>query len=241
MFDPFGDFDRAGYLRNHSAEKDLELVKIAEHQLFRAQLGEAFAYLAKREPITYRDFLKVHEILFGGLYPWAGKDRAELVPGRSVTKGSVIFAHPGSCRLAVEEGVSQAQAKGQIVRRPGFVMGMFAYGHPFLDGNGRTMLVVHAELCFRAVMSIDWTRTSKDGYLRALTREIESPNDGHLDAYLRPFICEQIQRDAWMKAMDGMPGLDGANAEDNASSSYADPQVAEQYENFERRRNYMLG
>ncbi|WP_084136082.1 Fic family protein [Pollutimonas bauzanensis] len=40
-------------------------------------------------------------------------------------------------------------------------MGMFAYGHPFLDGNGRTMLVVRSELCFRANMSVDWTQTQK--------------------------------------------------------------------------------
>lgn len=38
MFDPFGDFATEGYLRNFEKEKDLEIVKIAEHELFRAQL-----------------------------------------------------------------------------------------------------------------------------------------------------------------------------------------------------------
>jgi len=46
MFDPFGDFETAGYLRNTYAEKDLEIVKAAEHNLFRAQLPTALAFLA---------------------------------------------------------------------------------------------------------------------------------------------------------------------------------------------------
>ena len=38
MFDPFGDFATEGYLRNFDKEKDPEIVKIAEHELFGAQL-----------------------------------------------------------------------------------------------------------------------------------------------------------------------------------------------------------
>jgi len=93
-------------------------------------------------------------LLFEGLYPWAGKDRAELLPNSAVTKGSLYFCHPRDSRLAVMEGLSLAQDKGQMTTRPGFIMGMFAYGHPFLDGNGRAMLLVHAELCYRASMSL---------------------------------------------------------------------------------------
>lgn len=75
MFDPFGDFEVAGYLRNTQKEKDLALVKIAEHALFRAQLPVALNYLANCERIEYDNFLNVHKILFSGLYPWAGKDK----------------------------------------------------------------------------------------------------------------------------------------------------------------------
>lgn len=38
MFDPFKDFDSAGYLHNFDGEKDLDIVKVAEHELFRAKL-----------------------------------------------------------------------------------------------------------------------------------------------------------------------------------------------------------
>ena len=92
MFDPFGDFAVAGYLRNVAAEQDLEIVKAAEHELFRAQLPAARDHLARRRHIEYADFLEVHRIIFGGLYPWAGKDRAEVLPDRALT---LIGIDPG--------------------------------------------------------------------------------------------------------------------------------------------------
>lgn len=240
MFDPFGDFAVAGYLRNVAAEQDLEIVKAAEHELFRAQLPAALGHLARRIRIEYDDFLEVHRIIFGGLYPWAGKDRAELLPDRAVTKGSVFFCHPRDCRRAVQEGLSQAQDKHQMAARPGFIMGMFAHGHPFLDGNGRVMLLVHAELCFRAGMSIDWARTSKTPYLQALTRELEDPRGQHLDAYLRPFLDAPLPRERWLQSAADLPGLGGTGTPMDAAAQYADPEVAQRYKDYEKRRGYRL-
>jgi cell filamentation protein len=240
MFDPFGDFATAGNLRNTAAEKDLTLVKVAEHALFRAQLPQALTFLARCPRIGYDDFLAVHRILCGGLYPWAGTDRVELIPDKAITKGDVYFCHPRDCRRAIEDGLARAQERGQMADRPGLIMGLFAYGHPFLDGNGRTMLLVHAELCRRAGMSVDWTRTRKDDYLRALTREIEDPNGGHLDAYLVPFIGAVIPREHWEASVAALPGLDGADIPDDTAAGYADPAVAEGYAAFERKRDYPL-
>lgn len=241
MFDPFGDFETAGYLRNTSAEKDLSVVKAVEHTLFRAQLPEAFAFLAKCRTIGYEDFLHVHRLLFSGLYPWAGQDRAAVMPEKAISKGSVYFCHPRDCRRAVEDGLRRAQEKSEMSSRPGFIMGLFAYGHPFLDGNGRTMLLVHSELCFRAGMSVDWTRTQKDPYLQALTLELESPNAAHLDTYLLPFVGAPILRAQWQAAVNVMPGLDGVNAEADTAAGYADPEVASGYAEFERKRGYRSG
>ena len=241
MFDPFGDFSTEGYLRNFDKEKDPEIVKIAEHELFRAQLPEALDFLAQKKRIEYLDFLKVHQILFEGLYPWAGKDRAEILPNSAIRKKGLYFSHPSECRLAVSEGLSFANDKKQMSNRPGFIMGLFAYGHPFLDGNGRTMLLIHAELCFRANMSVNWMRTSKQSYLDALTQEIESPNDGHLDAYLKPFIEKQIPRKNWLRSVSDMKGLDGIDVQPDTSSGYSDPDTEKEYLAFERRRGYRLG
>ena len=241
MFDPFGDFDTEGYLRNFDKEKDLEIVKIAEHELFRAQLPVALNFLAKKKRIEYSDFLNVHQILFEGLYPWAGKDRAEILPNSAIRKKGLYFSHPSECKLAVSEGLSFAHDKKQMRNRPGFIMGMFAYGHPFLDGNGRTMLLIHAELCFRANMSVNWMRTNKQSYLDALTQEIESPNEGHLDAYLKPFIDKQIPRENWLKSVSDLQGLDGIDIQSAIAAGYSDPVTEKEYLAFERRRGYRFG
>lgn len=238
MFDPFGDYETEGYLRNFDREKNLQIVKIAEHQLFRAQLPVALEFLASKKRIEYSDFLAVHRVLFEGLYPWAGKDRSEILPDKAVRKGELYFSHPQSCQRAVEEALSIAQDKNEMALRPGFVMGMFAYGHPFLDGNGRTMLLVHAELCYRANMSVNWLQTLKQPYLDALTLEIETPNKGHLDAYLGPFIGPKIPRDHWLKTVSAMPGLDGESAPMDNLAGYSDPTIAKEYQDFESRRGY---
>jgi cell filamentation protein len=240
VFDPFGDYASRGYLRNTAGEKDLEIIKIAEHELFRAQLPTALDFLAQPKRITYSDFLAVHGILFSALYPWAGEDRSTILPDRSISKGEVYFCHPKDCRRAVEEGLSVAQNKKQMAARPGFVMGMFAYGHPFLDGNGRAMLLVHAELCYRANISINWIATDKTAYLEALTHEIEDPHASALDRYLLPFINGKIDRDKWLEHISILPGLDGANTGSDSSAQYTDPQVTKNYQAFERRRGYKL-
>jgi cell filamentation protein len=83
-------------------------------------------------------------------------------------------------------------------------MGWFAYGHPFLDGNGRTMLIIHSELCHRADFCIEWQRTRKTDYLTALSAEISSPGKGHLDRYLNLFVGTSRARDLW-----GRPPMSG--------------------------------
>lgn len=236
MFDPFGDYETAGYLRNFQGEKDLEIVKVAEHDLFRAQLSSAMQYLSGCIRIDYENFLKVHEILFSGLYPWAGQDRAAVMPDRHVFKGEVEFCHPLDCRRAVESGLQGAQERGLIAARPGHIMGLFAYGHPFLDGNGRTMLVVHSELCFRAQMSVDWSRTDKNSYLTALTLEIEQPNQGNLDKYLAGLVGPGIRREAWANGLTSLPGLDGINVQANDVADYSEPAVTQRYRDFEALR-----
>ena len=81
--------------------------------------------------------------------------------------------------------------------KPGEIMGYLAYGHPFLDGNGRTIMVVHGVLAQRAGFSIDWAATGKP-IIWPLTKELDDPGKGHLDAYLKPFVREAgARRTGW--------------------------------------------
>lgn len=238
MFDPFKDFETQGYLRNTSKEKDVRIIKRVEHELFTRRQGDASSYLASRQAICYQDFLTVHQILFSEFYPWAGQDRATTAPNSYVTKAGVSFCHPLDCRRAVEAGLRMGQDTEVMNQRPGEVMGLFAYGHPFLDGNGRTMLLVHIELAHRAGCSISWEKTNKTDYLAALTAEIESPGRGMLDAYLLQYKGPSLDRKERGAAILSMKGLDGLDEGNRVEGELTDPAVAERYREFERRRGY---
>src|SRR5665647_809474 len=205
-FDPFGDFATEGYLRNFEKEKDVAIVKRAENASFTTGLDEAFAYLAKSKLLTYGDVLATHGILFGAIYPWAGQDRSQTTPKLTIKKGAVIFANAPEIRAAVEYALRKGQDKVYMKAKPGEIMGYLAHGHPFLDGNGRTIMTVHSVLAQRASFSIDWSATEKDAYLDALTKEIENPPKGHLDTYLKPFIRGPIAYEQLAAAIVQAPG-----------------------------------
>lgn len=237
MFDPFNDFAEKGYLRNHFGEKDPEIVREMEHTMFRAGLDDALAYIAKKEILYYEDFLEIHRILFLEFYPWAGQDRQSTAPNCAVSKAGTLFCHPSDARLAIEQGLRIAQNKNSMRERPGEVMGLFAYGHPFLDGNGRTMLIIHNELCHRAGFCIEWQHTNKIDYLTALSTEIESPSNRHLDDYLSNFIGQAQDREFWGGSIHSIQGLDGQSIQNTVDGEYSDEQVVQKYKSFEMKRS----
>ncbi|MBX8608487.1 Fic family protein [Pseudomonas cichorii] len=240
MFDPFKDFEDRGYLRNYEGEKDPNIVKRLEHSFFTANLSDAMTYLTSRRVIGYRDFLEVHRILFGDFYPWAGQDRMMVAPDIAISKADTLFCHPRDAQRAVDEGLRLAQDGRTLKQSPGLVMGLFAYGHPFLDGNGRTMLTVHTVLCHRAGFSINWGATCKSSYLSALSAEIETPDKGILDSYLKAFIQPALEPTHWGMAIQSIQGLDGVAASNTVEGKFSDPSVSQKYEQFDERRGYRI-
>ncbi|MDX5629608.1 MULTISPECIES: Fic family protein [unclassified Brenneria] len=242
-FDPFGDFETAGYLQNSLHLKDPIEVKESEHLSFELSIDEALTYLAKKRPIDYQTVLKVHEILFADFYPWAGKDRNELVPHLAVFKGSLddphctVFERPNLIKMAIDYALKLAADKKRFRDRPGEVMGQLAFAHPFLDGNGRTILLIFMELSYRAKFAINWSKTTKDVYLRALSDEIRDPSKGHLDNYLKPFVVNISSRDEWPALISGIKGLDGLDKEDIVYESLDSPEVQRIYKTY---RTYLL-
>ena len=232
-FDPFGDFETRGYLRNVFGEKRPDIIKHLEHSAFMSGLFEAFAYLGSRPRLSYEDVLHTHKILFGDVYPWAGQDRMQTAPEIAVSKGRVLFAHPRDANPAVAYGLQLGSEPSVMAAKSGEVMGYFAFGHPFLDGNGRTIMVVHAELAERAGISIDWDATSKTTYLDALTREIERPGAGHLDAYLKPFLGKAVGVERLVEHVVNTRGLDGHAAqtqeENRVLGNVSDPELQARY------------
>jgi cell filamentation protein len=237
-FDPFGDFETKGYLRNFAKEKDLTIVKRLEHVSFMTGIDQAFASLAKRKDLGYGDVLLTHKTLFDAIYPWAGHDRAQTAPQLTIKREPVIFANPAEARLAVEYGLRLGQDQNTMVARPGEVMGYLAFGHPFLDGNGRTIMTVHSVMAQRAGFGIDWSATNKTAYLNALTNELERPGKGILDNYLKPFIGRPIAYDELAAQVTGVPGIDGsAEAQANeVLGNSTEPAVRAQYEEMLHKR-----
>lgn len=189
IFDPFGDFETRGYLRNVFAEKDPAIIKRLEHQAFRQRIGDALDALALLPSLRYRDVLETHQRLFGDVYPWAGQDRLAVLPDMAVGKAGRfdLFAHPQDLRRATEYALDLAQKQQGMAHGPGEVMGLLAHAHPFLDGNGRTIMTVHADLARRAGLHIAWAEIEKTGYLTALTQELEQPG-AILDRFLAPYL-----------------------------------------------------
>ncbi|WP_310411915.1 Fic family protein [Chamaesiphon sp. OTE_8_metabat_110] len=208
-FDPFRDFEARGYLRNLYGSKDVAAVKALEQKSFKKNLSRAIATLASTQFIEYKHILSIHQTLFGDIYPWAGEDRLATAPDLNITKGGYerMFAHPRDVRRAGEYALDRGQDLAFMRERPGEVMGLLAHAHPFLDGNGRTIMVLHAELACRARISIDWGQTDKTDYLVALTKELNDPEQGHLDLYLKPFIRDAVERKQSISALKSLKGL----------------------------------
>jgi cell filamentation protein len=238
MFDPFNDFNDAGYLRNVRKDKNEEIIKHFEHNLFRANLSDALEHLSKRKILVYADFLDVHRILFSEYYPWAGQDRMMTMPNSAVSKAGIWFEHPARAERAVNEGLRLGQIKETMNNKPGEVMGLFAFGHPFMDGNGRTMLLVHHELSHRAGFSIAWNKTKKSDYLSALSNEINLPGRGILDTYLLQFKDKPLKREFWSENVLSMKGLDGLDATNIIEGDMTDSLVVERYRQLDKQRNY---
>ena len=245
MFDPFGTYEDKGYLENVEKEKDLDVVKEIEHSLFLANLDIALNYLSEQRHIKYADFLEVHRLLFDEYYPWAGKDRLELTPNLSISKANTYFCIPSEIQRTIDYALSLATKQEYLINNPGEIMGLFAYAHPFLDGNGRTILLVHTELCHRAGFRICWESTSKRDYLTSLSDEIAEPRKKALDQYLKSFIDTASGRDATARLINSISGLDGKRhfspeQSDIVDGNYTEEEVAQRYKEFQAKRNYQI-
>jgi cell filamentation protein len=186
--------------------------------------------------LEYSDVLQTHKTLFDAVYRWAGQDRTQTASLLTIKKGSVVFANPAEIRPAVEYGLRLGQDKDAMIERPGEVMGYLAFGHPFLDGNGRTIMTVHSVLAQRAGFSIDWSATNKIDYLTSLTSELERPGKGILDGYLKPFVTTPIDYERLAAQVVRAQGLDGGIETDEIIGNSAAPEEKAQYDAMLQKR-----
>lgn len=122
MFDPFGDFETAEYLRNFRGLKDKKLISSQERLACQAFAPKAARYLREKKHLSYSDVLHVHKILFGDIYPWAGSATA---PHLSISKAGIenIFTLPGEEKMAMEYALKMASDPSIMKAKPGEIMG----------------------------------------------------------------------------------------------------------------------
>jgi cell filamentation protein len=235
-FDPFGDFETRGYLRNTANEKDADIVRRLVHASFMTGIDTALERLAKVKRLSYGEVLDTHKVLFEAVYPWAGQDRLQNASDLAVSKGDILFAYPKDIRRAVDFALDHGQDSTFMTAKPGEVMGYLAYGHPFLDGNGRTIMVVHSVLAKRAGFSVDWATTNKNDYLVALTNERDSPGKAHLDTYLKPFVRAAVPDERLALEIARAPGLDGNAGVNEVLGKTDEPELQARYEQQKLKR-----
>jgi cell filamentation protein len=161
-----------------------------EHAVYVSNIVSVVSYVRNDKPITYKTLLNTHRRIFETVYLWAGSDRSNI--NIAICKGGyqMLFAHPLSAQRAAEYAISRASVPSDLGKNPGEIFGFFAHAHPFLDGNGRTILTVYSELCRRAGFLIDWPQIPKSDFLVALTKELMKPSAGHLDSLLKSYMIE---------------------------------------------------
>lgn len=194
ILDPFGDYATAGYLRNVYGVKDLEIVGHLETAVFQQEVLGTVRFLRRLQNLRYEHVTETHRQLFNSLYPWAGQDRSVTAPTIAIAKGGhgTLFAHPAECRRAAEHALKLGQDVKYLRAHPGEVFGFFAHAHPFLEGNGRTILTIFAELTRRAGFYVTWEAIGKQEFLDTLTDELLRPSKGILDQLVLGYVKEGI-------------------------------------------------
>lgn len=206
-FDPFGDFETRGYLRNRYGLKEPAEIKLLEHIAFKSRLADALQSLAPKEELGYEDVLRTHRQLFSTVYPWAGSDRLKTAPEVAVFRGGVEFAHPRDIPRAVNWALEIGNSVGAMQARPGEFLERMAYAHPFLDGNGRTMMTIYACLADRAGFSIRWPDIDRSVYLNELARVMDQPKLSCLDDLLRSHRRDALGLENLYSHLVTIPGL----------------------------------
>ena len=133
-FDPFGDRDTRGYLRNRLGTKDAALISRLEAHAFSANVLPTLAALKSAPTVSYDQVLDTHRRLFSSVYPWAGQDRATLTPDIAIAKGGVagLFSHPADVRRATDYALGMGLDPRSLRTKPGEVFGALAYAYPVL-------------------------------------------------------------------------------------------------------------
>ena len=91
-------------------------------------------------------------------------------------------------QLAGQHALNLGQDQTYLREHPGEVFGYLAHAHPFLEGNGRTILTIYSELSRRAGFHVEWEAIDKTEFLETLTQELLKPGKSIMDELVLPYV-----------------------------------------------------
>ena len=122
----------------------------------------ALAFLRKNKKITsVEDLKKIHKIMFGWLYDWAGQIRDyELI------KGDTGFLEYTRIKFGIEEideKMRQLASQKELANTDyAFLLDRLNYLHPFREGNGRSSKLFLQAFAANHGQVIDYPRSNKE-------------------------------------------------------------------------------
>ena len=122
----------------------------------------ALAFLRKNKKITsVEDLKKIHKIMFGWLYDWAGQIRDyELI------KGDTEFLEYTQIKFGIEEideKMRQLASQKELANTDyAFLLDRLNYLHPFREGNGRSSKLFLQAFAANHGQVIDYPRSNKE-------------------------------------------------------------------------------
>jgi cell filamentation protein len=143
---------------------------------------------------TIEGLCRIHKLLFGGLYSFAG-----LIRDKNISKGGFRFARS----LYLKESLAKIEALPEdtfenIIKK--YVELNIA--HPFMEGNGRSGRIwLDLVLKKNLKMCVDWKKVDKTDYLQAMER---SPvNDLEIRTLLKESLTDKInERETFIKGIE---------------------------------------
>ena len=129
---------------------------------YRGSAVRALAFLRKNKKITsVEDLKKIHKIMFGWLYSWAGQIR-----DYELTKGETEFLEYSRIKFGIEEideKMKQLASKKELENTDyAFLLDRLNYLHPFREGNGRSSKLFLQAFAANHGQVIDYPRSNKD-------------------------------------------------------------------------------
>jgi cell filamentation protein len=165
-----------------------EASKVKAYELFES--GE----INNIEAGTANGLLRIHKLLFEGLYSFAGQIRE-----KNISKGHFRFAS----HLYLNESLKKIEQMPETTFEE--IIAKYVemnIAHPFMEGNGRSGRI-WLDLILKKNLKkcVDWQKVGKRAYLSAMER---SPvNDLEIRELLRAALTDRIDdREIYMKGID---------------------------------------